>query len=96
MDLNYRELLNARSLSSSDKLNILEAYRSEFNRELNVKVTCRSCYNDAILELINSTKKGYQLCSGVVIKHNGQIYTKHSENLPLDIIELYKHKMIKL
>jgi len=32
----------------------------------------------------------------VVIMHEGVIYTRHSETLPPEIIELHKDKMIKL
>ena len=96
MALNYRDAFNAKSLSASDKQEIQNAYRTVFKKELNINTKCRSCYNDALLELINSDKKGYQLLSGVVIIHEGVIYTRHSEILPPEIIELHKDKMIKL
>ena len=93
MPLNYRDLLDARSLSKSDKLAINEAYRSAFGVSMPLLNTkCRSCYNDALAALIHYEKKGLWLRAGVVVKHNGKLYNSHSE-LPYEVIELYRDKL---
>jgi hypothetical protein len=93
MPLNYRDLLDARSLSKSDKQAIEVAYRSAFGRDMpNKNSSCRSCYNDALALLINAEKRGAYLRAGVVVKHNGKLYNSHSE-LPYEVIELYRDKL---
>jgi hypothetical protein len=93
MKLNYRALLDARTLSKADKLAISEAYRSAFGVQMPLLNTkCRSCYNDALAALIHYTKKGRFLRAGVVIEHKGKLYNRHSE-LPYEVIELYPDKL---
>lgn len=97
MNVNYQQLLSQRGLSSDDKLFIEKAYHSTFGRDMLLKNSkCRNCYNDALIEMIAFERKGYIIRAGVVINYEGKTYNRHSEILPIGLIELYKDKLYKL
>lgn len=61
-------------LSNSDKLFIQSEYKKIFKREMRLKnTTCKDCYKDALLELINSfsaTKTVYLNGAKIIIQNN--------------------------
>ena len=77
MESIYREMLNQKRLSISDKNYIEQEYNRVFGRQLKINTDCRNCYNDALTELYHACKK-FQLKAGQVDEIEGIFYNRHT------------------
>lgn len=68
---------NSGVLSKSDKEYIKAKYFEIFNRELLVKTKCSDCWNDALIELIATTREiKITLKGGALVYYNDKLYTR--------------------